>query len=66
MKETIKWIIDNYGTDKIHYSVIIYGARAIEFRDIEVRLNSAILIYRSLIRILMSPFSLRISQALQL
>jgi hypothetical protein len=29
MKDTIKDIIDRYGTDNIHYSVIVYGARPV-------------------------------------
>ena len=28
MKDTIAWIIGEYGTDKLHYSVILFGADA--------------------------------------
>ena len=29
MKDTIKSIVDKYGTSKIHYSVVIYGTQAV-------------------------------------
>lgn len=29
MKDTIKWIIGKYGTDKLQYSVILFGADAV-------------------------------------
>ncbi|XP_068755942.1 coadhesin-like [Montipora capricornis] len=36
MKDTVKSIVDNYGTSKVHYTVVIYGTQALataEFSD---------------------------------
>ena len=36
MKDTVKSIVDKYGTSKIHYAVVIYGTLAVkmlEFSD---------------------------------
>ena len=29
MKDTVKSIVDKYGTSKIHYSVVLYGTQAV-------------------------------------
>ena len=29
MKDTVKSIVDKYGTSKIHYSVVLYGTRVV-------------------------------------
>ena len=29
MKDTVKSIVDKYGTSKIHYSVVLYGSQAV-------------------------------------
>ena len=36
MKDTVKSMVDNYGTSKVHYTVVIYGIQALataEFSD---------------------------------